>query len=94
MKPLTSISVTEFARGFSRFIHRVAFDEERFLLLKGGRPVAEVSPPPRGRRMSELKDLFAGLPHLSPEEATTFARDIEMARTAFDTLQTEDPWES
>lgn len=91
--PIT-ITVTEFVRDFSRFIHRVAFGRERFVLLKGGRPVAEVSPPTRGRRLGELSELLADLPHLTPEEAHGFAKDLETARAELSTLRIEDRWDS
>ncbi|MGH2392669.1 MAG: type II toxin-antitoxin system Phd/YefM family antitoxin [Candidatus Limnocylindria bacterium] len=94
MKRPVPITVTEFARNLSRFIHRVAHEGERFILLKGGRPVAEVSPPPRGRRLGELKEVLASLPHLGPDDAASFARDLEAARASLDVLPAEDHWES
>jgi hypothetical protein len=94
MRPAISISVTEFVRDFSRFIHRVAFGRERFVLLKGGKPVAEVSPPPLGRRLGELPHLMADLPHLSPEDAAAFAADLEAARAELTRMRIEDRWDS
>lgn len=94
MKPSAAITVTEFARNLSRFLHRVAFGGERFIILKGGKPVAEVSPPPRGRRLGELEQLLADLPHLPPEEAAVFCRDLESARAALAGVPTGDRWES
>ncbi|HET6361356.1 MAG TPA: hypothetical protein VFH11_04800 [Gemmatimonadota bacterium] len=94
MKPATSISVTDFVRDFSRYIHRVAFGRERFVLLKGGRPVAEVSPPPLGRQLRELPQMMADLPHLSPEDAAAFAVDIETARAQLARIRIEDRWDS
>jgi antitoxin (DNA-binding transcriptional repressor) of toxin-antitoxin stability system len=94
MKRPVPVTVTEFARNLSRFIHRVAFEGERFILLKGGRPVAEVSPPPRGRRLGELKEVLESLPHLAPGDAAALARDLEEARASLDTFQAEDRWES
>lgn len=95
MKTPPTVTVTEFVRDFSRFIHRVAFGRERFILLKGGRPVAEVSPPPpMGHRLAELREVLADLPHLSPEDAADFARDLEATREAHASVRIEDRWES
>lgn len=95
MKDAPTITVTDFVRNFSRFIHRVAFGRERFVLLKGGEPVAEVSPPPpTGRRLGELAQVLADLPHLSPEDAEAFANDLEVARKELDSARIEDRWES
>ena len=90
----TTITVTEFVRNFSRLIHRVAYAGERFVLVKGGHPVAEVSPPPRGLRLGELGRLLADLPHLSPEEAAAFSDDLEAARAELAGMRVEDRWES
>ncbi|MGH6691122.1 MAG: type II toxin-antitoxin system Phd/YefM family antitoxin [Gammaproteobacteria bacterium] len=94
MKLAATVTVTEFARNLSRYIHRVAFGGERFILLKGGRPVAEILPPPRGRRLGELRQLLAELPHLPPEDAAAFASDLDAARATLGAIRTEDRWES
>ena len=94
MKPAISISVTDFVRDFSRIIHRVAFGRERFVLLKGGKPVAEVSPPPLGRQLRELPQVMADLPHLTPQDAAAFAADLDAARAQLDRIRIEDRWES
>ena len=90
----TTITVTEFVRNFSRFIHRVAFARERFVLIKAGRPVAEVSPPPRGLRLGDLPQMMAELPHLATEDAESFADDLRISRAELDKARIEDPWES
>lgn len=94
MKTAVTVTVTEFVRDFSRFIQRVAFGRERFVLLKGGKPVAEVSPPPRGRRLGELREILSDLPHLSSDEAIAFAEDLETARNELSAVRIEDRWES
>jgi len=94
MKTVVTVTVTEFVRDFSRFIQRVAFGRERFVLLKGGKPVAEVSPPLRGRRLGELREILSDLPHLSSDEAEAFAEDLETARNELSAARIEDRWES
>ena len=45
----TTLSVTEMVRGFSDYVNRVAYRGERFILVKGRKPVAELRPLPAGR---------------------------------------------
>ncbi len=76
----TSLSVTEMVRGFSEYVNRVVYRQERFILLKGRKPVAELRPVASGVRLSELEEALRGLPRLSPEEADAFAADLDAAR--------------
>jgi len=48
-----ALSVTDVARHFSEYINRVTYKGDRFVLVKGGREVAELKPVPKGRRLSE-----------------------------------------
>ena len=77
----TTLSVTEMVRGFSDYVNRVAYRRERFILLKGRKPVAELRPVPTGRLLGELEDVLRSLPALNAAEAADFAADIEEART-------------
>ncbi len=87
-------SVTEVARNFSDYINRVAFRGERFILMRGSKPVAELRPVPAGKRLGELLELLASLPRLSPEDASALAEDFEVARTELDEQPLQDPWAS
>lgn len=73
-------SVTQVARNFAAFVNRVALRGERFILLRGGRPVAELSPVPAGRTLGELAALLEALPRLTPAEAAAFEADLDAAR--------------
>lgn len=73
-------SVTDVLRNFSDYVNRVAFRGERFLLVRGGKPVAELSPVPAGTRLGDLVSLLGSLPELGEEEAASFERDLEGAR--------------
>ncbi|MEX2536413.1 MAG: hypothetical protein WD273_12530 [Trueperaceae bacterium] len=73
-------SVTEVARHFTEYINRVAYRGERFTLMRGGKPVAELRPVPSGVRLGELPEILAGLPHLSAEDRGTFEDDLNEAR--------------
>lgn len=86
-------SVTDVARNFSEYINRVAHRGERFVLMRGGKAVAELRPVPTGRRLSELAEIFAGLPHLEADDAESFGRDIAAAREELNAVSVADPWE-
>ncbi len=87
-------TVTDVLRNFSDYINRVAYRGERFVLIRGGRPVAELSPLPQGTRLGDLPDLLRSLPRLGPEEAARFAEDLDAARRERDAHPPEDRWES
>ncbi len=91
---MSHISVTELARNLADFINRVSYRGERFVVVRGKRPVAELSPVPRGRRLAELPALLAALPRLTPEEAECLAAELEEARHELGTPREPDAWES
>lgn len=68
-----TIAVTEMARRLSDYINRVAYQGERFLLVRGNKTVAELHPVPQGTRLGDLPALLEGLPRLTVEEADVFA---------------------
>ena len=74
------LSVTEMARYFTEYINRVTCRGERFVLVRGNKPMAELRPLPAGKRLAELPALLASLPRLSSAEATQFADDLAAAR--------------
>jgi antitoxin (DNA-binding transcriptional repressor) of toxin-antitoxin stability system len=90
----TSLSVTEMVRGFSDYVSRVAYRGERFILLKGRRPMAELRPIPSGRLLGELETVLRSLPALTPAEAESYAADIEEARARLPQGEPRDPWQS
>jgi len=89
------LTVTEAVRNFSELLGRVRFKGERFVLLKGGKPVAELVPTEAAAplRLGELPAVLAGLPHLDPEDADRFEADLESARKAAGLAPTA-PWVS
>lgn len=87
-------TVTEVIRNFADYINRVAYRRERFLLLRGGKPVAELSPVPQGTRLGDLPGLLESLPRLSEDDAEAFTDDLERARDELEAHGPEDPWES
>jgi antitoxin (DNA-binding transcriptional repressor) of toxin-antitoxin stability system len=87
-------SVTEVARHFADYINRVAFRGERFILMRGRKPVAELRPVPAGKRLKELPDLLNSLPRLSPADAAELGGDLDVAREALTDHALHDPWAS
>ena len=90
----TSVSVTKMVRGFSDYVNRVAYRGERFILLRGRKPVAELRPVPAGRLLGELEDVLRSLRALNAAEAADFAADVEEARTRLPREEFRDPWQS
>jgi antitoxin (DNA-binding transcriptional repressor) of toxin-antitoxin stability system len=87
-------SVTDVSRNFADYINRVAYRGERFVLIRGGKPVAELSPVPSGTRLRDLPALLESLPRLDPDEADAFAADLAEARAELNDVPPEDPWAS
>jgi antitoxin (DNA-binding transcriptional repressor) of toxin-antitoxin stability system len=85
-------SVTEVARHFADYVNRVAFRGERFTLMRGNKPVAELRPVAAGRRLGELPELLASLPRLSPADAAALTEDLDAARQEIAGQPLRDPW--
>lgn len=87
-------SVTDVSRNFADYINRVAYRGERFVLIRGGEPVAELSPVPTGTRLGDLPALLSSLPRLGEDEADALADDLDRARTELTEHPPEDRWGS
>jgi prevent-host-death family protein len=77
-----TLTVTEAARNFSDVVNKVFYRGESMALTRGGKVVARLVPAsdieaPTGR---EVLAGWKTLPHLSGDEAETFAADIEKGR--------------
>jgi tRNA(fMet)-specific endonuclease VapC len=59
------VGVTEIQRNFSDYVNRVAYRDEAFVLVRGGRPMAQLLPLPAGGRLGDLPDLLRSLPPLA-----------------------------
>ena len=88
-----TLTVTEIARSFAEYINRVLYRGESFILTRGNKPVAEIRPLPIGRKLSELPAIMASIPHLSPDDAEAFAKDVYEGIEAMTKLPVRDPWE-
>jgi len=86
-------SVAEVARHFTEYLDRVANRGETFVLMREGKPVAELRPVVASRRLGDLPEVLASLPHLTEEEAASFDEDITAARAELNRTAIRDPWE-
>ena len=87
----TTLTVAEMVRNFSEYVNRATYRDERFILTKGRKAVAELRPIPAGRTLDELGALLESLPVLTDAEAERFAADIEDARAHLPQAGIEDP---
>jgi antitoxin (DNA-binding transcriptional repressor) of toxin-antitoxin stability system len=88
-------TVSEVAENFAEYIDRVVHRGERFVLMQGQEPVAELRPVAvERRRLRELPDLLASLPRLSSEDLESFESDLADARNELGHLPARNPWES
>ena len=88
------LTVSEATRNFSEYIDRVVRRGEHFVLVQDREAVAELRPVTPGRRLRDLPELLASLPHLSPEDLASFEADLEEARNELGQIPIQTPWES
>jgi len=86
----TRITATELARSLSDVLNRVKYQGERFVVERGGEPVAEISGPPRTKAVT-LHDLVSRLSDLPPADED-FAGDL--ARIRAGQGEARNPWPS
>lgn len=88
------LTVSEAVRNFADYINRVAYRGEHFTLVRGDRPVAELTPVVSGGRLGDLPGLLASLPQLSDSDACAFGEDLTRASAELAAQQPRDPWAS
>ena len=89
-----ALSATEAVRKFSEILNSVKYRGESFTIVRGGRPVASISPcenQPKSRNLGELRNLVKNLPRLG-EEADRFGKDLKEIRKRQPTLPKETKW--
>lgn len=87
-----NISVTEASRKFADYINRVVYRGERFVLIRGNKAVAEISPVVSGKCLKELPEIFEKIPHLSEDE--NFGKDLSEIRRNLNKGRLKNPWDS
>ena len=91
---MTEISSTELARNFSDYLNRVSYLGEHFTILKGKKPIAQISPVPKGKTLGELVQILSSSASLTAAEAAEFEQDLRNIREEGNEEMLEDPWES
>jgi len=90
---MNEITVTELARQLSDFVNRVTWRGEEFIITRGGKPVAALSPVPSSVRVGDLGKVLAALPSLADGDLD----DFEQASTQAHQVHSDelvDPWQS
>ncbi len=85
------ISATEAVRKFSEILSHVHYQGDSYIIVRGGRPVASISPidqSTKAKNLGELKNLLAAIPKLGPE-AEAFESDMRAVRESQPTLPEE-----
>ena len=90
---MSRITITHLARNLADIVNRVSYRGERFTVVRGKRPVAELVPAPRGRKLADLPALLEALPRVPVEEADSFSADLADARDRLGSAG-GDPWAS
>lgn len=77
-----TISATNAARGFSEVLDQVQFRDMSFSIERGNKVIARLVPAamPEGIALADLNRLFAGLPHLGPDEARKWRAENKRTR--------------
>ncbi|MBI5043434.1 MAG: type II toxin-antitoxin system Phd/YefM family antitoxin [Nitrospirae bacterium] len=74
-----TISATDVVRKFSDVLNSIKYKGNHFIILRGGKPVASITPvekPIKEKTLGELKELLKKLPRLG-DEAERFEKDLK-----------------
>jgi antitoxin (DNA-binding transcriptional repressor) of toxin-antitoxin stability system len=88
----TKITVTQAARNLSDVVNRVVYRGEQFVLIKGNKSVAQLSPVLSGKKLKELPDIIAKLPGMGADDLNAFEQDLSQARKTSQKESLRDPW--
>lgn len=91
MEPLNQ-PITDVSRNFSDYVNRCYYGGESFILVRGGKPVAELKALPVGRKVRDLPQLLASLPKLDETDQILYVQDIEEMRRSV-AEEPENPWD-
>ncbi len=74
-----TISATDVVRKFSDILNSIKYRGNHYIILRGGKPVASISPVEKlakEKTLGELRELLKKLPRLG-DEAERFAKDLK-----------------
>ena len=89
-----TILATDAARRFSELLSAVKFRAERYVILRGGKPVAAIGPvegAPHGATLADLATLLRQLPSLG-DDRVRFRQDLKKLRTKQPAPPRRSPW--
>jgi prevent-host-death family protein len=90
-----AVSATEAVRKFSEILNSVKYRGESYTIVRGGKPVASISPVeplPKRKFLRDLGELVKSLPRLG-EEADRFGKDLKEIRKRQPILPRESKWD-
>jgi prevent-host-death family protein len=88
------VSATEAVRKFSEILNSVRYRGESYTIVRGGKPVASISPvetSPRRKLLGELEEALKNIPHLGAE-ADRFGHDLREIREHQPSLPKGNKW--
>ncbi len=89
-----TISATEAVRRFSEILNSIKYRGNHYTIMRGGKPVASISPvetPIKERTLGELKGLLKKLPRLG-DEAKNFEIDLGEIIKLQPSMPEKDKW--
>ncbi|MEK6657574.1 MAG: antitoxin [Nitrospirota bacterium] len=90
-----TISATDVVRKFSDILNSIKYRGNHYIILRGGKPVASISPvekPAKEKTLGELKELLKKLPRLG-DEAERFEKDMKAIIKNQPLMPEKDQWE-
>ena len=89
-----TISATDVVRKFSDILNSIKYRGNHYIILRGGKPVASISPvekPIKEKTLGELKELLKKLPRLG-DEAERFEKDMKAIIKHQPLMPEKDQW--
>ena len=89
-----TVSATEAVRKFSEILNSIRYRGESYTIVRGGKPIASISPvetSSRRRLLGELKEMVKDIPRLGAE-ADRFGRDLRSILEHQLPVPKEDRW--
>jgi prevent-host-death family protein len=88
------VSATEAVRKFSEILNSIRYRGESYTIVRGGKPIASISPvetSSRKKLLGELREMVKDIPHLGAE-ANRFGRDLRDLLKHQPPMPKEDKW--
>jgi len=89
-----TVSATEAVRKFSEILNSIRYRGESYTIVRGGKPIASISPvetSSRKKLLGELREMTKDIPHLGAE-VDRFGRDLRDILQHQPPMPKEDRW--